>query len=507
MITVLLWPRSSGLQAASTSRLTFSPGRPVPGGTMTVRYQPAPWFKGASRLILVGTFARPAGHNLDVFRSIFRELGDSLATLRPTADGAFEGRVVLPADFLAVSLGVVDSTGEGRDLDGSNAWLAIGGTSARGPSLEALLAAVEIYPRFHAGADSESPRQAVVVADSLRKYFPGHPSGWAYSRTYGRERGRFDLIRFFQNAQHRYSAVDAELWGRTDLDAERLHDMVVFANNISEPDEVMKWAGRLAREHPEDPRALEDLAGALHGIELREPPHLADSIRPWLPVLDRAYAASGKPLLGYSQVLSLADAYGDSVTKALWRRRALELRSQVAPLLYSRATGWEQDSLGAMTRRIARSPCERPAGRYPLYTTLRGWRQQCELGRGGAYAFLSSVALTKGNAREALIAADSAIAAMRQTGLCAAPARGHLYHGLASLALGDTATAERDFVVWAARYPPSNAISLDTARAHLGPRFNEERWLARSDSAHRVAMVCDQAQRAAAKARRARQGS
>jgi hypothetical protein len=506
MITVLVWPRSSGLQAANTSRLTFSPGRPLPGGTMTVRYQPAPWFKGASRLILIGRFTRPAGHNLQLIGSLFSGFGDSLATLRPSADGTFEGRVTLPTDFLAVSLVVVDSSGEGRDLDGWNPWLAIGGTSTQEPSLDALLAAVEMPARFFSSAESEAPRQSAVAADSLRKYFPDHPSGWAYSRTYGRERGRFDLIRFFQNAQHRYSVVDAELWGKTDLDAERLHDMVVFANNISEPAEAMKWAGRLAREHPEDPRALDDLAGALHEIELREPPHLSDSIRPWLPVLDRAYTASGAPLLRYSHVLSLADAYGDSATKVLWRHRSLDARMQVEPVLYSSATAsWEQDRLAAMTRSAARTSCERPVGRYPLYETLRDWRQRCDRDRRFAYGFLSALALQQGNARQALVEADSAIAAVPQRDLCA-PTWGYLQHGMASLAVGDTARAETDFVRWGAYYPPSSSIASDRARTHLGARFNEERWLARSDSAHRVAMACLQAQRAATEARRAARG-
>jgi hypothetical protein len=504
MITVLVWPRASGLQAAGTSRLTFSPGRPMPGGTMAVRYEPAPWLKAASHLILIGTFARPAGHHVEVLGSVFAELGDSLATLRPTADGAFEGRVVLPADFLAVSLGVVDSTGEGHDLDGAHPWLAIGGTPAHGPSLQALLAAVEIHPRFYASAEPESPRQGVVVADSLRKYFPDHPSGWAYTRTYGREQGRFDLIRFFQSAQHRYSAVDAELWNETNLDAERLHDMVVFANNISEPGEAMKWAGRLAREHPEDQRALGDLADALHGIELREPPHLADSIRPWLPVLDRAYEASGTPIQRYSSVLSLSEAYGDSATKALWRRRAVSSQMRAGfPNTGGALASLEQESLQAM---IAQRSCERQEGRYPLYTTMRGWRQQCERGRGWAYGYLSMLALQRGDARQSLVHADSAIAAMRQGKLCAS-SRAYLNHGLASLALGDTATAETDFVMWVAHYPPSAAISIDTVRTHLGARFNEKRWLARSDSAHRIAMACDQTQRAAAKARHLRGGS
>jgi hypothetical protein len=509
MITVLLWPRSSGLQAAGTSRLTFTPGRPVPGGTMVVRYEPAPWLKGASHLILIGTFARPAGHNVEVLGSVFAELGDSLATLRPTTDGAFEGRVVIPADFLAVKFGVVDSTGEGRDLDGAKPWLAIGGTPAHGPSLQALLAAVEIHPRFYASAEPESPRQGVVIADSLRKYFPDHPSGWAYTRTYGREQGRFDLIRFFQNAQHRYSAVDAELWNKTNLDAERLHDMVVFANNISEPGEVMKWAGRLAHEHPEDQRALEDLAGALHEIELREPSHLADSIRPWLPVLDRAYVASGTPIQSYSSVFSLADAYGDSATKRLWRHRAMSSQMRAGFLYMGRASaGWEQESqqsLEVMTRRIAQRSCERQAGRYPLYTTMRDWRQQCERRRGWEYDYLSMLALQRGDARQSLVEADSAIAATRQWESCGST-RAHLNHGLASLALGDTTTAETDFVKWAAHYPPSAAITILTVRTHLGPRFNERRWLARSDSAHRTAMACEQAQRAAAKSRRPRGG-
>jgi hypothetical protein len=95
---------------------------------------------------------------------------------------------------------------------------------------------------------------------------------------------------------------------------------------------------------------------------------------------------------------------------------------------------------------------------------------------------------------------------MRHGELCA-NFLGYLSHGLASLALGDTTTAETDFVAWGAYYLASSAMTIDTVRTHLGPRFSESRWLTRSDSAHRIVMSCIQAQRADAQAHRLTGGS
>lgn len=507
IIAVVVWPRPSGLQAAGTSRLSVTPGRPIPGGTVMVRYLPAPWMADAAQLVLVGRFARSAGWNPMRFGgSAFDALGDSLGVLARAADGAFVATIRLPADFLAVSLTVLDPSRDEHDMDGSRPWVIIGGTSTRAPSFASLVAAHEIAPGWFGGDIQYRPRQMVDVADSLKRYFPSHPAGWAFSRSYGVAQGRFDLFRFFQTAERKYASMFEALWPRQRLDAERLHDMVEFASNIEEPDEELRWAARLVEEHPGDPRALIDLAAALRAIELREPPSLADSIRRWMPSLDRAYRAGPVPNKGFSQALRLAASYGDSSTRTLWTAREAENGGEDNIYMMVRWMAGKQrerasrDNVARELRTRLGQGCALPTGRLPLTETVGEWRNRCEQYRGMTYGALSTQTLLDGDARRGFIEADSALAAMRRGEFCA-PSLGYINRARATLALGDTARAETDFVLALAAYPTGVTTMMDTARVHLGGRFDRERFVARVDTAHRAAMACQRAQRARMKAR------
>lgn len=501
--SVVLWPRPS-LQAAGPSRLTFAPARPVPGGRLTVRYLPSPTMASAARLVLIGRFARPAGLNAHPFAGRSDELGDSLALLTRASDGAFVATLTLPSDFLAVDLGVMDPVRDAYDVDGRAPWLVVGGDARGGPSLAALLAAHDAHRDVFApwvGTDQMRSRQAADVADSLKRYFPRHPSGWAFTRSYGVSRGRFDFLRFFESAERKYSAMFDQLWPSPKLDAERLHDMVEFAYNISEPGEALRWAARLVDEHPEDPRALIDLAGALHEMELRSPPALADSMRAWLPALDRAYLAAALPNTGYDEALRLVGAYGDSATKARWLARA-QGNGEIGNIwMMSRATPIGERAAAERELRLrAERACTLAPARLPLGASIADWTHRCELYRGMAYGYLSLATLRAGAPRTALAEADSTIVAMRRAGFCG-PSRGYLDHALASLTLGDTATATRDFIIASAGYTAGSSTMIDTARAHLGARFDEAEYRRGADSVRSARVACEKAARERGKAR------
>jgi hypothetical protein len=111
--------------------------------------------------------------------------------------------------------------------------------------------------------------------------------------------------------------------------------------------------------------------------------------------------------------------------------------------------------------------------------------------------------LKAGRPRQALVEADSAIVSMRRGHFCA-PSRGYYNHALAALALGDTATAARDFIIGSAGYPLSDDRMLDTARVHLGARFTEAAMLAGADSARRAARLCEDERLARRQAQRRR---
>ena len=511
-VAVVAWPHRAGLEAAGTSRLSFSPARPVPGERVTIRYQPAPWMSSTPTLILVGRVATGAGVYPSPFGGeVFRGLGDSLGTLTRARDGAYVATITLPRPFLALGLTVLDVEQDEYDVDGTRPWIIIGGTTSRQPSYASFVAARDIDPIWYGGASRYRPRQSVDVADSLKRYFPSHPAGWAYSRASGGPKGTFDLFRFFQSGERKYASLYERLWPARALDAERLHHMALFANAIQEPGERLRWSARLVEEHPEDPRALGDLANALHDMELREPPALGDSIRSWLPSLDRAYRAAPVPNQGFEDALRLAMIYGDSSTRSLWSGRqgangmdrniylmALGVRS--AP----RRTAENADAAGQLRERAVRQ-CERPAGRLPLAETRSGWQARCERYRGMAYGALSSLSLRDGDVRQGHAHADSALAAMRRGKFCA-PSLGYLNRARARVALGDTTGATADFVLAAAAYPSGVSIVADTARAVVGARFDREQFVARADTARLAAAACFSAQRARSEAREARTG-
>jgi hypothetical protein len=93
---------------------------------------------------------------------------------------------------------------------------------------------------------------------------------------------------------------------------------------------------------------------------------------------------------------------------------------------------------------------------------------------------------------------------MHRGGFCAS--RGYYEHALASLALGDTAAAEAGFALAFASYPPRLTAAIDTVRVHLGPRFDEGRYVAKADAAHRAAGACAAAARDRQKERSRRLG-
>jgi hypothetical protein len=484
-----LWPHRPSLEAAGPSPLTFAPARPVPGGRLVVRYRPAARLDSTATLILVGRFARAAGLNPQPMGGRASVLADSLAVMTRDADGSFVAALRLPADFLAVQLGVIDPVRDAFDVDGHVPWLVIAGDPTGHPSLAALLAANDVRTEWVGTDESSRPRQRVDATDSLKRYFPAHPAGWAYTRSYGMMRGRFDFLRFFQSAERKYASLFDELWPSANLDAERLHDMVVFAQNIGEPGESLRWARRLVQEHPDDPRAVADLAGALHGLELESFPAAADSIRQALPALDRAFLAARPPYADFGDAIRLAAAYGDSVTSARWLQRGAEAGLVDAWPSRVRPTP-RLDEARRELRSSSQRPCTLPPARRPLGSSVEWWTRRCELFRGLSLARSSTELLEQGSARAALVAADSGVVALRRAGLCVL-SRAERPRALAALATGDTIQAARDLAVSSVADPAAASAGRDTARHRLGARYDDVAFRRLADSATHARATCE----------------
>jgi hypothetical protein len=483
-----LWPRPDTLEAAGPTRLTFAPARPLPGGRLVVRYRPTASLDSVTALVLVGRFTRPVGLNERPITGRSSLLADSLAVMVRDRDGSFVATVRLPADFLGMEVGVVDPARDAYDIDGHVPWLVIAGLPSGGPSLAALLAAQDVRREWFGASEAARPRQRVDAADSLKRHFPAHPAGWAFTRSYGMTRGRFDFLRFFQSAERKYASLFDELWPSQNLDAERLHDMVVFARNIGEPGEALRWARRLAQEHPEDPRALADLAGALHELELESFPAAADSIRQAISALDRTFRASPPPQAGFDVAFRLATAYGDSATKAQWYDRGVEV-GFVEPRRSADRSGPRVAGAWRRIREESARACVLPPARFPLGVSVERWTERCELFRGLALSRLSTELLEQGSPRAALATADSGVVALRRAGVCVT-SRAERPRALAALALGDTVAAARDLALASVGDPATAAAQRDTARLRLGARYDESAFRRLADGAAEAQAAC-----------------
>jgi Putative zinc-finger len=498
----MMLPSRTPLEATGLSRLLVSPARPVAGGSITVRYTPAPYFRHEPRLVLIGRVFRPSERR-DLVRRLWAFDADSLATLLPESDGSFVARITLPADFRWAQLAVVDSTGDRMDRDGSALWTVVGGNADHSASLEALMSAEENRPLWIGHFDNRlvaGPRWS--IADTIQRYFPGHPAGWAYYTRYGTRRGVFDFLRFFETAERKYASFDDALWPERTLDADREHAMVVFAHRIEEPLETAKWAARLAREHRDDPRAFDDLYGAIHQMQLASAAGLADSMHAWLPLLiDLSRRGTSSPLgdgvmTGYSAgtlqpeaIASLAQEFGDSALKAAWPV-ARPANDFVVP-------GAAPRSMSPAEERQARAQltelCERPAGRYSLTSGTTQVVQFCQFVRSNSLAALSHLEAERGHAALAMALADSALHARRPLWACGA-ADAHRARARALLMLDDSVRALRDLAIAAGQSlaPPREADSLLTT---LGSSSERARFAAVADSARHSVQRCAQERR------------
>ena len=439
LVVVLVTGRTRSLLASDATRLAFTPFRPAPGALVHVRYNASPKLAGQDRLVLLGQYINDAARVRSDY--YFGGQYDSVATLTRAADGAMVGDFRVPADFRMVSLRVTDPAGRVNEGDGLFSWILIGGDRTGRPSLASLLAGVSLDMLYG------SPERERVL-DTLQKYFPDHPAGFATAKHY-RGEGKFSgLFKLFQGAERKYLYFNAKLDAVAKLDADRIVAMINFARQIEEPAEAAKWTRRLVREHPADPRTLPYFARVVHDVELKEPPR--DSITAYLPLLDSLLVRAGPGAQPDGQARALVNQYGDESMQRRWLLRALDARMQQGALVRGLDLGdkWMRDA--DIRRRSETLLRANLAGSCAMPRWLsRGWaspqRKQnyCTSGRAAALASLSDIALRDGQTAHALALADSAVALVSGGSFCIRTGRAE--RGEALLVSGDTLAAAGEF--------------------------------------------------------------
>ena len=464
--------RPPSLLASAPSRITMTPFRPAPGTTVHVHYDPTPKLAGFDQLVLLGQFLTdPASERMDYY---FGGQYDSLATLRRAPDGALVGDFTVPSDFKAASLVVIEPRGRVYEGDGLHSWVLVGGDARGRPVLASLLTALSLSGLY------DSPGRASVL-DTLQRYFPEHPAGFATAKRYRGEGMFADMLKFFRGAERKYVQFNSKLEKQPALDADRLSAMIQFGYDIEEPAEAAKWTRRLVREHPADPRALLAYAQMVHAVELKEPP--ADTIRRYLPLLDTLLMRNVRDTrTNLSEAYSLVRQYGDSAMQRRWALRALRQMASVGSVNPGIEDRWLRDrEIREATRRVVRAGLVAQPSE-PRWLA-RGWLSEQQrtrycLGKQAAgLGTLSKVAMLNGQLAEASALADSAVAIVDTAGTCQT-ARAHQARGDARLARGDTVGAARDFAI---AFAGDNWRSIDARKAmaiRLGASVDAGRWAA-----------------------------
>ncbi len=436
---VLVTGRTRSLLASDATRLAFTPFRPAPGALVHVRYNPSAKLAGEERVVLLGQYINDASRARSDY--YFGGQYDSIATLTRAADGAMVGDFRVPADFRVVSLRVTDPAARVNEGDGLFSWILVGGDRTGRPSLASLLAGISLDVLYG------SPQRERVL-DTLQKYFPDHPAGFATAKHY-RGEGKFSgLFKLFQGAERKYLFFDAKLEPVTSLDADRIVAMINFARHIEEPAEAAKWTRRLVREHPTDPRTLPYYALLVHDVELREPPR--DSLMAYLPLLDSLLDRAGLGAVPDGQARALVNQYGDEGMQRRWLLRGMEARMQRGELVrgLDLSDKWLKDTeirrrSEVLLRAGLSGTCALPRWLARGWGSLQRMLNYCVSGRAAALASLSDIALRDGRTAHALALADSAVALVSGGSFCLRTGRAQ--RGEALLASGDTLAAAREF--------------------------------------------------------------
>lgn len=456
LVGVLLLPSPFGrsLHAApERGRWHFAPARPAAGQVVQVRFEAPASLPPLGRLLLL---ARPVPrwNEATEWRGSEAALVDSIGTLVRAADGVYVGSLTTPADFSALTLELSPPGGGFFPVHRDAAPL---NDDAASPAPRTLLVARAADDRPSLDALSSVVALGVgtggySVADTLIRYYPAEPVGYAADHRVGGKRLIDDVIAWFHRGERQYARFAERYARQPSVSADHELAMVMLANRIAEPTEARGWVLRVVRDHPEDPRALLVYAEMLYGMF--DEPGTLPLIRHALPLADTLWLRNGHR--GPSgELAAIAGRAGDTVAVARWAARSWETaaapwmgRGAFAPaLLRDRSL---RPAAQRYLERTAHAPCVLPPGTYPLGVSADFWQSQCVGRRRDAYAHLSAMYRLEGEPRLALAFADSAV---RLPGF----GQGCFYlgpqqrRGEALLAVGDTAAALPELALRAAR--------------------------------------------------------
>jgi hypothetical protein len=451
------------LAAAAPGQATMFPRYPRPGATVGIRFAPSADWVGGDTLWLSGLI------DLRIEPRAARWPGPvSVSTpMLRDRDGAYRGRIVLPAGARSGALAIVTDPEPGpRTRRVARLLVLTADSSGERPSLDALESAVYNDRSFMAEE---------TLYEAFTRWAPGHPMRWLVDVSRARH-GPFDWLAFFTSGERRFARLTTQLNARKNVRPAELAGMAELAYSLEEPEAAAEWTNRLIREHPADPWTITLRAKQIHEMELRGAPD--DSIARLIPSLDTLYALAHGSTGDLYSVIMVVRSHADSATQRRWALRAARAGSYLPSDFFGRQAMLRdpemQDSVEAFAREVLGNRATPPSRSSASALT------DFKFDLAHAYSYLASIALARHQYRAALALTDSA-----RFSECIAI--GQDTRALALLALGDTVAA----IPYLAPFGTNRVVlTPDSARALLGSHYDPRRWQQAVDSVAAVRETC-----------------
>jgi peroxiredoxin len=231
------------MEAGTTSgTLVFAPAAPRAGQSVEVTYRPAGMLVDKKLLVLRARYRGddPSYNGIRI---------TTAATLHRSADGSFEGRIVLPDSVVYAVFAVEDSNASVIDDNATRDWELIVSDSSNKPLFAALdERASDMMGRNWEEGEATARRMVALYPDDLR--------AWIWMQSFDGWLGRADDDSVRAIYRRRLVVFDSVLRSGPAPSSEMIGDMAWYADQVDSATEA-RWRARLLRDAPNNTFAIQ----------------------------------------------------------------------------------------------------------------------------------------------------------------------------------------------------------------------------------------------------------
>ncbi len=443
---------------ADASELRFLTSAPRAGQAVEVEYRATSRLAGEERLVVrARVFTRNP-------RPVARHA--VVGEMRRTGPLTFRGSVLLPDSVVYAVLAVEDAAGSRVDLDRA-AWAVRVHAADGRPLLAALLGESDFRAEWNQALAAETAREMTrLYPDSVSAWLRRHSSETALIGSAGA-----DSLRDFH--RERMRALERRMAAEPAPASEEMTLLAYYASSVDDTATERRWVGRLLREHPRDPAAVQRRVFAAVEAHRGDRPALMAALEGlWSEV------GGGSPQLPFTGFM-VAQQAGDPDALLRWGERLIAREPGMRPMLASSASRIPalRDTALSLLRVQLREMDRIGDGERTLGYTTEEMRRELRRARGYFLGQHGKALLTAGRTGAALDTLARAVESAWNVDLLRAVAETRLAAGDTAGALAPLARAAVD--------PTTAPAFADSARGRLGRRFDAAAWARESAAGRR----------------------